>query len=63
MFDGTAVRALADLGAPGGCERTCRPEPAVSSKGDYDGAMTQYLKTIGRLEPSYVIRKVRRRRP
>ena len=29
----------------------------VCSKGDYDGAMTQYLKTIGRLEPSYVIRK------
>jgi len=27
-------------------------------KGDFDGAMTQYLKTIGRLEPSYVIRKV-----
>jgi len=26
-------------------------------KGDFDGAMTQYLKTIGRLEPSYVIRK------
>jgi hypothetical protein len=32
---------------------------ARGSKGDYDGAMTQYLKTIGRLEPSYVIRKVR----
>ncbi|KAK9766623.1 Vacuolar protein sorting-associated protein 11, variant 2 [Basidiobolus ranarum] len=27
------------------------------SKTDYDGAMSQYLKTIGRLEPSYVIRK------
>eukprot|EP00732_Lithocolla_globosa_P001976 Lithocolla_globosa_v1_NODE_1146_length_2839_cov_36.775503.p1 type:complete len:487 gc:universal NODE_1146_length_2839_cov_36.775503:1283-2743(+) len=27
------------------------------SKGDYTGAMTQYLSTIGRLEPSYVIRK------
>eukprot|EP00026_Physarum_polycephalum_P001684 Phypoly_transcript_01686.p1 GENE.Phypoly_transcript_01686~~Phypoly_transcript_01686.p1 ORF type:complete len:1051 (+),score=172.81 Phypoly_transcript_01686:443-3154(+) len=26
-------------------------------KGDYDGAISQYLKTIGRLEPSYVIRK------
>lgn len=26
-------------------------------KGDYDGAMNQYLNTIGRLEPSYVIRK------
>lgn len=27
------------------------------SKGDYDGAINQYLKTIGQLEPSYVIRK------
>lgn len=26
-------------------------------KGDYDGAMAQYLRTIGGLEPSYVIRK------
>jgi hypothetical protein len=26
-------------------------------KGDYDGAIGQYLRTIGRLEPSYVIRK------
>lgn len=29
----------------------------IDSKGDFDGAMTQYLKTIGKLEPSYVIRK------
>lgn len=27
-------------------------------KGDYDGAIAQYVRTIGRLEPSYVIRKV-----
>jgi tetratricopeptide (TPR) repeat protein len=27
------------------------------SKGDYDGAIVQYNKTIGRLEPSYVIRR------
>lgn len=27
-------------------------------KGDYDGAMEQYIRTIGQLEPSYVIRKV-----
>ncbi|KAG0349145.1 hypothetical protein BG004_001569 [Podila humilis] len=27
------------------------------NKGDYDGAMGQYVRTIGRLEPSYVIRK------
>lgn len=26
-------------------------------KGDHDGAITQYVKTIGKLEPSYVIRK------
>lgn len=29
------------------------------TKGDYDGAMQQYIKTIGFLQPSYVIRKVR----
>lgn len=27
-------------------------------KGDWDGAMQQYVKTIGHLQPSYVIRKV-----
>ncbi|KAI7865362.1 hypothetical protein BDF14DRAFT_1826351 [Spinellus fusiger] len=27
------------------------------AKGDYDGAMEQYIRTIGQLEPSYVIRK------
>ncbi|XP_065218314.1 vacuolar protein sorting-associated protein 11 homolog [Planococcus citri] len=27
------------------------------SKGDHNGAMDQYIKTIGKLEPSYVIRK------
>lgn len=27
------------------------------NKGDFDGAMTQYIRTIGYLEPSYVIRK------
>ncbi|XP_077990077.1 vacuolar protein sorting-associated protein 11 homolog [Glandiceps talaboti] len=27
------------------------------SKGDHDGAIAQYIRTIGRLEPSYVIRK------
>jgi len=26
-------------------------------KGDYDSAMTQYIQTIGKLEPSYVIRR------
>nr|CAG8438928.1 6700_t:CDS:10 [Entrophospora candida] len=25
--------------------------------GDYEGAMTQYIRTIGQLEPSYIIRK------
>lgn len=28
-------------------------------KGDHNGAVEQYIKTIGKLEPSYVIRKVR----
>ena len=27
-------------------------------KGDYDGAMQQFVKTLGHLQPSYVIRKV-----
>jgi hypothetical protein len=27
-------------------------------KGDYDGAMQQYVQTIGHLQPSYVVRKV-----
>eukprot|EP00299_Pterocystis_sp_00344_P009327 c3894_g1_i2.p1 GENE.c3894_g1_i2~~c3894_g1_i2.p1 ORF type:complete len:937 (-),score=281.23 c3894_g1_i2:27-2807(-) len=27
------------------------------AKGDYDSAVDQYVKTIGRLEPSYIIRK------
>jgi hypothetical protein len=29
----------------------------ILRKGDYDLAITQYIKTIGRLEPSYVIKK------
>lgn len=28
------------------------------SKGDFDGAMGQFVKTLGFLQPSYVIRKV-----
>lgn len=28
------------------------------AKADYDGAVQQYLKTIGHVPPSYVIRKV-----
>jgi len=28
------------------------------AKGDYDGAMQQFVQTIGHLQPSYVIRKV-----
>jgi hypothetical protein len=31
---------------------------SLYTKGDYDGAMQQYVKTIGHLQPSYVIRKV-----
>jgi hypothetical protein len=29
------------------------------AKGDYDAAMQQFVQTIGHLQPSYVIRKVR----
>ena len=29
------------------------------SKGEYDGAMQQFVQTIGYVQPSYVIRKVR----
>lgn len=29
-------------------------------KGDYDGAMQQFIQTIRYLQPSYVIRKVRK---
>jgi Tfp pilus assembly protein PilF len=28
-------------------------------KGDFDGAMQQFIKTIGKVQPSYVIRKVK----
>ncbi|KNC71842.1 hypothetical protein SARC_15615, partial [Sphaeroforma arctica JP610] len=28
------------------------------NKGDFDGGIEQYVRTIGHLEPSYVIRKV-----
>ena len=34
------------------------PTFSSRSKGDYDGAIAQYILTIGKLEPSYVIRKV-----
>jgi hypothetical protein len=30
----------------------------LHAKGDYDGAMQQFVQTIGHLQPSYVIRKV-----
>jgi len=30
----------------------------IYSKGNHDGAIQQYVRTIGHLEPSYVIRKV-----
>ena len=32
---------------------------SLYTKGDYDGAMQQYVQTIGHLQPSYVIRKVK----
>jgi len=28
------------------------------AKGDFDGAIRQYCKTVGKLEASYVVRKV-----
>lgn len=31
---------------------------ALYAKGDYDGAMQQFVQTIGHIQPSYVIRKV-----
>ena len=31
------------------------------AKGDYDGAMQQFMKTIGHVQASYVIRKVRQK--
>jgi Tfp pilus assembly protein PilF len=31
-------------------------------KGDFDGAMGQFVKTLGHLQPSHVIRKVRHSR-
>lgn len=37
---------------------TCLLHTFSLSKGDFDGAIAQYILTIGKLEPSYVIRKV-----
>jgi hypothetical protein len=33
---------------------------SLYAKGEYDSAMQQFVKTIGWVQPSYVIRKVRK---
>ena len=35
----------------------CRYGDHLCTKGDYDNAITQYIRTIGHIEPSYVIRR------
>lgn len=45
MYGTTRTSILYD-----GCVRCC-------SKGDYSGAIGEYVKTVGHLEPSFVIRK------
>ena len=35
----------------------CRYGDHLCAKGDYDNAITQYIRTIGHIEPSYVIRR------
>ena len=47
-----------DLGESGLVEIFKQYGDHLYSKGDFDGAIQQYIKTIGHLEPSYVIRKV-----
>lgn len=50
--------AQSDKADPSSCaEIQRRYADHLYSKHDYDGAMTQYVATIGQLEPSYVIRK------
>lgn len=36
----------------------CQYGDHLYTKGDHSGAVEQYIKTIGKLEPSYVIKKV-----
>ena len=35
----------------------CRYGDPLCAKGDFDNAITQYIRTIGHIEPSYVIRR------
>jgi len=46
-----------DLGESGLMEIFRQYADHLYSKSDFDGAIQQYIKTIGHLEPSYVIRK------
>lgn len=36
----------------------CRYGDHLYANSDYEGAMSAYLKTVGSVQPSYVIRKV-----
>ncbi|XP_078494941.1 vacuolar protein sorting-associated protein 11 homolog [Ciona intestinalis] len=46
-----------DLGKEGLVDIFTQYGDHLYSKGDFDGAIAQYIKTIGHLEPSYIIRK------
>ena len=41
------------------CTKWISSPSYIYSKGDHDGAIQQYIRTIGHLEASYVIRKVK----
>ena len=47
-----------DLGREGLVDIYTQYGDHLYSKADYDTAIMQYIKTIGYLEPSYIIRKV-----
>lgn len=47
------------IGEAGVAEIHRRYGDYLYTKGDYDGSMAQFVKTLGFLQPSYVIRKVR----
>ena len=46
------------LGDSGAADIHRRYGDYLYTKGDFDGAMNQFVKTLGSLQPSYVIRKV-----
>ena len=47
-----------DLGKEGLVDIFTQYGDHLYSKAEYDNAIMQYIKTIGHLEPSYIIRKV-----